>query len=107
MRKGRQGKYQTRYKEGSVEVKESGMGKDYDGFRMFHSRKKDEVTCINDDYSEREPTESELARFRKDAAEAARGDRRVGRYLEEFPKLKIRSESEALKMEPEPIAKGS
>lgn len=98
MRKGRQGKYQTKYKEGPVEVKESGVGKDYPGFRIFHSRRKDEVTYIGDDYSERSPSESELARFKKDLQGAASHDKRVARYVSEFPGLMLKPDL------PEPVS---
>lgn len=87
MRKGRVGKYQTRFKEAEPQATESGIGKNYDGFRMFHSRRTGKVDFINDDYSEREPTPGELERFRKDLQSAALRDRKVASYLSDFPDL--------------------
>jgi hypothetical protein len=103
MSKGNGGITKAKYREMEPDVTGTGIGKCYKGFRIFHSRKKDAVEYIGNDYSLREPTTEELARFRKDLADAARRDRKVAGYLEEFPSLKIRAGMDEFKPEPETI----
>jgi hypothetical protein len=95
----------AKYRESEPDVTGTGIGKNYDRYRIFHTRKKDEVEYIGNDYSLRAPTDAELAQFKKDLAEAAVKERKVARYLEEFPHLGIQKEAERFKPEPEPIAK--
>jgi len=77
----------ARYHEAAPDVSATGIGKCYSRFRMFFARKKGELELIQDDYSIRAPTPQEAERFRKDLTAAAMGDRKVARFLTEFPEL--------------------
>lgn len=80
----------ARYHEAAPDVTATGIGKCYSRFRMFFSRKNEALELIQDDYSIRLPTQAEAERFRKDLTGAAAGDRKVARFLEEFPVLVFR-----------------
>src|SRR4030095_2105755 len=98
------GRTRHKYQEAEPVLTESGIGKNYKGFRIFHPREKDSVHLIGNAYSERKPTGPEMDQFRKDLAKAANSDRKIARYLEEFPQLKVK-ESGSFKPEPETITK--
>lgn len=106
MSRGNGGLTRAKYKEAEPDVSGTGIGKCYKGYRMFHGRKKGMVEYIGNDYALREPTAEELERFRKDLAEAARRDPKVRRYLEEFPELKSRDGTDAMKPEPDRLPQG-
>ncbi|MEW6722185.1 MAG: hypothetical protein AB1324_02905 [Candidatus Micrarchaeota archaeon] len=101
MSRGNGGRTKFKYREGEVKLTQTGIGKDYSGFRIFHTRKSDRLERIGNDYSLSEPSDEELRAFRDDLAKAARKDAKIARYLDEFPRLKIRAETEALKPEPD------
>lgn len=105
MSRGNGGLTKAKYKEAEPDVSSTGIGKNYKGYRIFHSRKKDTIEHIGNDYALREATAEELAAFRRDLAAAARKDPKVARYLAEFPALRTRDEKEAFKPEPDTIAK--
>jgi hypothetical protein len=81
------GKNASKYLESEPDLTNTGVGKNYDGFRIFHSRKRGDMEYIGRDYSLRPPNEAELKQFRKDLATAALNNPKIARYLEEFPAL--------------------
>jgi hypothetical protein len=81
----------ARYHEAAPDVSETGIGKCYCRFRMFFSRKGGGLELIEDDYRIRAPTPQETEQFRKDLTAAAAGDRKVAKFLDEFPALVFRA----------------
>ncbi len=90
MNSGKKASTRARYHEAAPDVTATGIGKCYRRSRVFFARKKGELELIEDDYSIRAPTPQEAERFRKDLTAAAAVDRKVARFLEEFPELVFR-----------------
>ncbi|MEW6034983.1 MAG: hypothetical protein AB1529_00080 [Candidatus Micrarchaeota archaeon] len=76
------------YRDSEPDVTSTGIGKTYDGFRMFHSRKGLLEHISSSDGALRAATDEEAAQFRKDLARAAAKDSKVAKYLGEFPELR-------------------
>ena len=102
MSKAKGGNTKAKYKEGEPDLTETGIGKNYRGYRIFHTRKKDRVERIGNDYSLGAPSEAELSQFMRDLARAAPRDKKIARYLQDFPSLRERALPEAFKPQPEP-----
>lgn len=102
MSRAKGGNTKAKYKEGEPDLTETGIGKNYKGYRLFHTRKRDTVERIGNDYSLSAPSESELGQFKRDLARAAARDRKIARYLQDFPSLRERALPEAFKPQPEP-----
>jgi len=79
----------AKYRDSPPDVSSTGIGKCYDRGRMFFMRKTGLIEFIENDYSVRAPTAGEAERFRRDLTQAAAADRKVARFLEEFPELAI------------------
>ncbi len=102
MSKGNGGNTKAKYKESEPDLTGTGIGKNYRGYRIFHTRKKDRVERIGNDYSLGAPSDAELSRFKMDLAKAAARDKKIARYLQDFPSLRERALAGAFKPEPEP-----
>ena len=94
-----------RYKEEEPDITTSGIGKNYKGFRMFHSLKTDDVEYIANDGAIRPANANEVQQFRKDLANAARKNAEIGKYVSKSPLLQIHEKVEPFKPEPEDIQK--
>ncbi len=102
MSKGNGGNTKAKYKDSEPDLTETGIGKNYRGYRIFHTRKNGRVERIGNDYSLGAPSEAELSQFRRDLARAAARDGRIARYLKDFPSLREKSLPQPFKPEPEP-----
>ncbi len=102
MSKGNGGNTKAKYKDSEPDLTGTGIGKNYRGYRIFHTRKTGKVERIGNDYSLGAPSEDELSRFKMDLARAAARDKKIARYLQDFPSLRERALPEAFKPEPEP-----
>ncbi len=103
MRKGRRREEDRMgYRDSEPDVTSTGIGKTYNGYRMFHSRKGLLEHISSSDGALRPATGEETARFRKDLARAAARDSKVARYLRDFPEL--REDGQAETAGPKPAA---
>lgn len=82
-----------RYKEAEPDITTSGIGRNYKGFRIFHTIKTDDVEYIANDGAIRPATADEVDQFRKDLASAARKNAEIGKYISKFPLLQARENS--------------
>ncbi len=95
-----------RYVEGPPQATTSGVGKDYRGYRIFHSLRTGLIERVENDGATGPASEAERVQFRKDLTAAASRDKGVRDYLSRFPGLRHEgaSELDALKVEPDAIA---
>ena len=86
-----------RYKECPPDITGTGAGKNYDGFRIFHTRKSGLIEHILADGSIRPASTEERERFVTDLTAASHKDDKVRGYLDKFRGLRL----EGYKPEPE------
>jgi len=79
----------ARYAGSEPDITTTGVGKNYDGYRMFYDIKEDKIKYIGNDYATRDPSASELMIFKMDLQIAARTNPNVARCLELYPKLRL------------------
>ncbi len=91
-----------RYVEGPPQATTTGVGKDYNGYRIFHAARTGLIERIENDGETRRPSEAEAERFRKDLSAAASRDKEVRAYLSRFPGLRHCGMQELAGMKPEP-----
>ncbi|MFN7991499.1 MAG: hypothetical protein U0R44_05055 [Candidatus Micrarchaeia archaeon] len=99
----------VRFREAEPDVTTTGIGKNYRGYRIFHTRKNGRFEFIENDGGTRNVSHEEREQFRKDLTAAARKDQKVASYLREFPQLgrAPAAEAEQFKAEPEPVTSSS
>lgn len=101
MSRGNGGNTKAKYKDSEPDLTGTGIGKNYRGYRIFHTRKSGKVERIGNDYSLGAPSEDELSQFKRDLARAAARDGKIARYLKDFPSLREKALPD-FKPQPEP-----
>jgi len=69
------------YRDNAPDLKESGVGKDYRGYRIFYTAKNGTFEHIDNGYYTRPATRDEIAQFKMDLRRAAATDTRMARYI--------------------------
>lgn len=102
--------YSRGFRDSPPDVTDTGIGKNYNGHRLFHSRRTCVIEYILYDGSRRAPDPPDVETFKRDLTEAARnGDVKVRRYLREYRNLMAKENGaglEQFKAEPENINDG-
>ncbi len=96
-----------RFHEAEPDVSASGIGKNYNGHRIFHARRTRLTEYIFSDGTTVIASKADSDKFRHDLSEAAKKDTKVADYLKLFPELRIGAAGEVsgFKPEPEPESK--
>lgn len=77
------------YHDAEPDVMETGIGKNYEGYRIFFSQKTQAIDYIGDNHDERPANPEEVDRFKKDLAAAAIANEGVRMYIEVHPVLRV------------------
>jgi hypothetical protein len=72
------------YRDSRPDVKDTGIGKNYAGFRIFHSKRNGAFEYISDKGSTGCATRAEIDRFKEDLRRAAANDAKVAAYIKRF-----------------------
>jgi hypothetical protein len=76
------------YRDSKPDVKETGIGKNYSGFRIFHTLRNGAFEYISDRGSTGYATRAEIDHFKEDLRRAAATDVKVAAYIKRFMGLK-------------------
>ncbi len=77
----------SRYCESEPDITSTGIGKNYNGYRIFYDSKTDTTVYIGEDYTRRDPNETEFLLFKMQLTESAGTNPAIAERLKLYPWL--------------------